>query len=1114
MRQAGFRGQKDGLMTGDQLQSLLATVRDSVNNPEAAWRLKEATAPLGSAGLGQQFERTVTGTRQTLWTRAAAFLWNENAPIIEAARTLRDVRGVQSGVVDQLFQAPNRINTTFDRFAVRHIEPIRKTMQEVADATGKSLDQVSVILDQIAAAKHGIERNEATWLLFAKVADRVEGERIALFRDFRNGKIDGKTLRDNLRAIVTDDTARTPRDEWHGYGATDSEIRQLQRALADDPAAQMVEARVWPMLRAFVDDLTDHQLKSGILTRAEVDLYGFANYVPARGGAADAPPLVINDIAGNYVTSHTAQGRGGQGIPERVLGELLDMSVDTARAFGNREFFRALGEAVALDVANTAAGRKPLYGREVESSNVISTAADDKIRFNIPKGVRPEDYQNVFRYIDANGDLRYLAITDPTLAAALRGVAEGPPRASKIAAAAQSVTGLQGRLLTSLNPWFWATQIQRDLIGNTLRMLTDYQAFGMTAKDVPTMTSGFLARFSREMLPLSDTWRYASLNADRGAQLRLIEEWKQSNDPKLRERAEFLEAGAIRFSSQFSATSEFRGTPLANVLMGTDNLARRGYDRLFGADGVLKTLAERMSTAQEALELGHRWAFYQTLRRHGMDPERARSETIQLTNFNQRSKVSRALNPWFAFSHTITAGADRAFNKGLWRNGEIPWRRVELPDGTVQRTVSLADVAKNLNYLRLGVVAAMGYAASAATMSLLGEQKDKNGVSLADKLSPESRMRSLFFPGTKPGQVFRIAMPDTEATLGLALGVAIHGLETGTMNQAEARVGLLNVAQRIFGPALKPRNDFPDGERGNPITSMTLGAVPTVLRPVVEGALNYNFAGNPLDRRGQVVNAPGGQIRLAGVEATRDTTNPFWRRFAEAVRDATGGPGRGADVSGDVYRNIITTYLGAPARVWDGVAQAEHQARRDGKANEFNPVEKIIRDLFIKEENSFKGYYFREHEQAKAPLESMRRAYYAAVQADRDSGDARMVRTPDSRGRMRMAWSVGPRQRAFLEANPVMRDYEDFLRARASNDRRETASAGASPYQQSRTARESGDPDRIREMQERNEDRLAAEIRLFKGLWQAHAEWQAQGANPDRWSAIRDRFLPPQARTP
>jgi hypothetical protein len=1112
MRQAGFRGQKDGLMTGDQLQSLLATVRDSVNNPEAAWRLKEAMAPLGSAGLGQQFDYGTTGIRQTFWTRAASFLWNENAPIIEAARSLRDVRGVSNGIVDQLFQAPNRINTTFDRFAVRHIEPLRKAMQEIADASGKSLDQISVILDQIAAARHGIERNESTWLLFGRVNDMVEGERIALLRDFRSGKIDGATLRANLRAIITDETARTPRAEWRGYGATDAELRTLRQALDADPVARQVEARIWPMLRAFVDDLTDHQLKSGILTRAEIDMYGFSEYVPAKGGAADAPPLIINDVAANYVNTPTATGRKGQGVPERIVGELLDSAVDTARAFGNREFFRALAKALDADAVTAGQGNRPLFGREVDTSNVVS-ASSGRIKFNIPKNVRPEDYKNVFRYVDDNGDLRYLAITDPNLAAALRHVAEGPPRPSRITSAAQSVTGLQGRLLTSLNPWFWGTQIQRDIIGNTLRMLTDYSSFGLSARDTPTLMSGFLARFAREMLPTSPTWAYASRNADRGAQLRLIDEWKASSDPALRERAEFLESGAIRFSSQFSATSEFRGTPLTNVLLGTDNVARRGYDKLFGSDGTIKTLAERVMAVQEAMELGHRWAFYQTLRRHGVDPDKARAETIQLTNFNQRSRVSRALNPWFAFSHTITAGADRAFNKGLWVNGEVPWRRVEMPDGTVERTISLADIAANLNYRRLGVVAAMGYIAAAGAASVLGEQKDRHGVSLMDKISPEARMRSFFFPGTKMGQVFRVALPDTEATLGLALGVAIHGLETGTMNQAEARVGLLNVVQRIFGPALKPRNDFPDGERGNPITSMLLGAVPTAMRPIAEGALNYNFAGNPLDRRGQVVSGPGGQTRLAGVEATRDTTNPFWRRFAEAIRGATGGVGQGVDISGEVYRNIITTYLGPPARVWDGVAQAEHQARREGRANEFNPVEKIIRDLFIKEENSFKTYYFREHEQARAPLEAMRRAYFAAIQADRDAGEARIINAPDSAGRTRKAWSVGPRQQAFLDANPVMRDYEAYLRRRMSEDRREQAQVGASRYQRARTARQAGDAEQIRAETERAEDRLASEIRLFKGLWRAHTEWQTQGSNPDRWDAIRDQALPP-ARMP
>jgi hypothetical protein len=292
-----------------------------------------------------------------------------------------------------------------------------------------------------------------------------------------------------------------------------------------------------------------------------------------------------------------------------------------------------------------------------------------------------------------------------------------------------------------------------------------------------------------------------------------------------------------------------------------------------------------------------RFSAYKTLRDRGVKPEKAAMYAKDLTvNFNRKGNWSSTLGTIYLFFNASTQGVERLLRPfGFDVKNPTPEQR---------------KVRKRA-YQTVLTLASMGMALQVMNRILGG--KDEDDEYYYDKLPDYTRTHNIILPNLlsdKEGDFIQIPLPYGYNTF---FAVPDHMLRAlfGQEKAHEAALKSFAVLTESFSPLGAPDLD-------SDMAKATMKYLtPTVLSPVLDLALNKNFAGYPIYKEPYPGETPRPDSQMY-----YKNVNPAIRTITDALNSATGGdeevPGY-IDINPETVEHLVSGYGGGAYQFVDNM---------------------------------------------------------------------------------------------------------------------------------------------------------------------------------------------------
>lgn len=287
--------------------------------------------------------------------------------------------------------------------------------------------------------------------------------------------------------------------------------------------------------------------------------------------------------------------------------------------------------------------------------------------------------------------------------------------------------------------------------------------------------------------------------------------------------------------------------------------------------------------ANGAVENAVRLSAYVNARKAGVSQDKAADLAKNLTvNFNRRGEVGTTLNAVYMFANASiqgTANFVRTMGKLNGKKGDKLWSR--------------------MNMAQKIAVGMMAGAYGLAILNRMGADDDDDGENFYDKIPQYVKerniviMKSLF--GGASDEYWKIPLP-YGYNIFHNIGTSLEAVTVGGKPVMENATNLALATLGSFSPI-----GFQESQTGEGL--ILKNVAPTIMKPVVELALNENFAGQSIYNENFPFGTPKPDSSLG-----RRTTPAGYKQIAEFLNDVSGGSqwrSGAIDINPDVMRYLV-----------------------------------------------------------------------------------------------------------------------------------------------------------------------------------------------------------------
>lgn len=287
--------------------------------------------------------------------------------------------------------------------------------------------------------------------------------------------------------------------------------------------------------------------------------------------------------------------------------------------------------------------------------------------------------------------------------------------------------------------------------------------------------------------------------------------------------------------------------------------------------------------ANGAVENAVRLSAYVNARKAGVSQDKAADLAKNMTvNFNRRGEVGTTLNAVYMFANASiqgTANFVRTMGSLNGKKGDKLWSR--------------------LNMAQKIAVGMMAGAYGLAILNRMGADDDDDGENFYDKIPQYVKerniviMKSLF--GGASDEYWKIPLP-YGYNIFHNIGTSLEAVTVGGKPVMENATNLALATLGSFSPI-----GFQESQTGEGLILKNLA--PTIMKPVVELALNENFAGQSIYSENFPFGTPKPDSSLG-----RRTTPAAYKEIAEFLNDVSGGSqwrSGAIDINPDVMRYLV-----------------------------------------------------------------------------------------------------------------------------------------------------------------------------------------------------------------
>jgi hypothetical protein len=632
--------------------------------------------------------------------------------------------------------------------------------------------------------------------------------------------------------------ARNPKMPDGGSGLTNQQAREIIESF--EPEQRRVLDQVAKLVHKMNREKLDLMVDGGLITPETRDTLNrqYRYYVPLKSlDEEDAARGIGRGYELRATDITTAMGR------KTKAGSPIAASVmDASRAIMRAE--KARVDRAIWNFANSEGGSA--FMRPYDPENPPRQVMGRKIG---PDGkvkdvVDPVKVQEMTINLMVDGETRRVFVPDKLLRDQIRKVATADDPGPVLRAIGKA-TGMVGRLLTEFNPNFTIPNATRDAITVAIRA----KAHGVNPGEVTAQ------------IPVA--WK-------------AIADYKRGADTELaRQYEEFLREGGktgaygIRGVIDTMADLEKAGAEL-----GYDQYKAPSWRKVARHLG---KVANAVSSANEVVEYGARFALYRKLRENGVSAKEAAAAAKEVTvNFNRSGEYGRAMNSLLVFANAAL--------QGLY--GTIKYMK----NPSVRRGM-------------MGLVA-LG-AATQMFNELLGGENEETGEANINSQSDAVADKNLvlLLPGTRSG--VKIPLPPEYSFL-YGIGRRLWRL----FSQGDVEREAAGIVANILDSTLPVR--IPDADSA-PLAAAK-AVTPTLAAPFVDIWTNQNYFGSPIVPERGFDQSPPPYFTIS-----RQQTSELAKAVSELLNTATGGdeiePGKsqkwlGPLVSPEGIEHLVSFYTG------------------------------------------------------------------------------------------------------------------------------------------------------------------------------------------------------------
>lgn len=595
----------------------------------------------------------------------------------------------------------------------------------------------------------------------------------------------------------------------------------------------------------------------------------YKHYVPLKGWAEDTKEQGIPGTGKGF----NIRGKESQ----RALGRSTEAASPTAYAITDltekliRKRKNEVGNALLKLIQdnpnpeywevftdeNPETDRRIVKVRDEETGEMVEQVRET----NIPMAIMKDRYFTTKK----DGKTYYMKLADERLMKAMKNI--GPETNNGLIRTLAAINRLLSSLNTSYAPEFVISNFARDIQTAVLNLQAEQsaeegKAYGVkiarkTVKDVP-----------KAMRAIYASLRGKTLNGNAGT-------WQRHFD-------EFREAGA--------KTGWFDMKDLNGQMKDIENLVDMAKGGIKGnALKWMKSSADVVENMNAAVENAVRLSAYVNAREAGLSQQKAASLAKNMTvNFNRRGELGTLLNSLYMFANASTQGvANFARTMGTLKGDKsLRWSNLN-----------------NAQKIAVGLVAGSYFL---AMINRSGAGDDDDGENFYDKVPDYVKernlviMKSLF--GGEKGEYWKIPLP-YGYNIFHVLGDGMESVFTGNKSAAEAATDFGLATLGSFSPIGFQDSDSVEG-------LFLKNAAPTVVKPIVDIAMNENFMGSTIYNENFPFGTPKPDSSLA-----RRSTPEAYKKLAEWLNDVSGGSqyrSGAVDINPDVL-NYIVDYVGGSA---------------------------------------------------------------------------------------------------------------------------------------------------------------------------------------------------------
>jgi hypothetical protein len=788
----------------------------------------------------------------------------EPAPTFDPNATNRTIKIPGS---NKVIPMPTRIDNMIDYATQKLVDrffKIRRIQRNIEREKGKVAPSANFNRAEIAL--HGKASNELN--IFEKKVEGIakkmakyglSSDKVSEFLYARHAQERNKHIRENI-----------DKDNEAGSGMTDAEAQLILDATTGDLRVKLEE--IASEIDAIMEGTRVILERSGLMSPQAVQNLrnAYEHYVPLTGFAAD-------EKTGNeYLESTGDLEIRGKDV-KRALGRKSKAGDIMSNIIAARQkaIIRGRKNEVMQSLYNLAKDNpNPELWMTFNEDNPDTTRSFDERTGKMSDRPVNMEFGNNYVTLRINGKKHFVKFMDSDMARVINGA--NIERADVITKTLGKFNRFLSLTLTSLNPEFIISNFARDIQTAVYNQLSESDISNDSLKD-----KSFVRKTVKTTFPAMKT---------------ILKAERSGVDPDT-ELGKFYK----EFKEDGAKTGWFYAMSPETIKSNVDSIIDMYTAPKFSPKRAKKGLRAIMKFTEDinsAVENAVRLAAYVEARKAGVTRGDAGTYAKELTiNFNKTGESGAVINSLFLFFNAAVQGTSR-FARAVTR-----MKKTVREDGSTKYSLNKAQK----------LAGAVTLFSSLLTMYNMGmSDDDEDGRSFYQKIPDFEKERNLIIMSPDGKDYFKIPLPygyNIFSNVGTTMAEVAGGDRTAGSGVGFITRGMVGA----FSPINIPESD-------NAFSTMARTASPTILKPIVELAINENHFGGTIYNENLPFGTPKPESQLG-----RRMTPQAYKNISTFLNEATGGSeytSGSIDINPDKIYHVFNFAVGGTGRFITNAAES------------------------------------------------------------------------------------------------------------------------------------------------------------------------------------------------